>query len=232
MYVLSAPFQTLVRAVFGTLILLVSSLPSAFAAPNHVTVFEDDNGFKLQVDGEDFFVYGMNWGYMPIGENYSYPFWDKSDAFIREALDTEMALLVDMGVNAIRQYDVIPPQWVEYIYEKYGIYTIINNLVGRYGASINGVWIPQIDYSDPATRKELHAQLMTSVEKYKDTPGILMWILGNENNYGLHWDSFEIGQLPKDEQAAAKATYLYSLYGELTDAIHGADPPHPGEGAE
>jgi len=206
---------------------LLSMVPAAFANPNHVEVFKDDNGFKLKVDGDDFFVYGMNWGYMPIGENYSYPFWDKSDAFIREALDEEMALLVDMGINAIRQYDVIPPKWVQYIYETYGIYTIINNLVGRYGASINGVWTPQIDYSNPAARAALLEQVMDSVERYKDTPGVLMWILGNENNYGLHWSSFEIGQLPKDEQAAAKAAYLYSLYGEITDAIHSVDSHHP-----
>ena len=227
MYTRSTTCASFLKVAFSTMIFSFAGSGLAWAAPNHVAVLEDDNGFKLQVDGEDFFVYGMNWGYMPIGENYSYPFWDKSDAFIKEALDTEMALLVDMGVNAIRQYDVIPPRWVEYIYETYGIYTIVNNLVGRYGASINGVWVPQIDYSDEATRSELRKQLMDSVEKYKDTPGVLMWILGNENNYGLHWDSFEIGQLPKDEQAAAKATFLYSLYGELTDAIHEVDPHHP-----
>ena len=30
-----------------------------------------------------------------------------------------------------------------------------------------------------------------------DTPGVLMWLLGNENNYGLSWTSFEIEALPR-----------------------------------
>ena len=67
---------------------------------------------SLQVDGEDFMVFGMNWGYMPIGENYTYDFWGKPDDFIKAALAREMSLLQDMGVNAIRQYVGIPPRWV------------------------------------------------------------------------------------------------------------------------
>ena len=30
------------------------------------------------------------------------------------------------------------------------------------------------------------------VERYKDTPGVLMFAFGNESNYGLSWSSFEI----------------------------------------
>ena len=47
-----------------------------------------------------------------------------------------------------------------------------------------------------------------------------MYLLGNEANYGLEWDSFEIQALPKGDRQAAKARYLYSLYGEIIDAIH------------
>ena len=43
--------------------------------PNRVTVYRDARGFKLQVDGRDTMVFGMNWGYTPIGENYTYNFW-------------------------------------------------------------------------------------------------------------------------------------------------------------
>ena len=69
------------------------------AGPNHVEVFKDPDGFKLLIDGEPTFVAGMNWGYVPIGENYSYDFWGKSDTFIIEALHSEMTLLRRMGVN-------------------------------------------------------------------------------------------------------------------------------------
>ena len=32
----------------------------------------------------------------------------------------------------------IPPRWIKYIYEKYGIYTVLNHSVGRYGMTIDG----------------------------------------------------------------------------------------------
>ena len=54
-----------------------------------------------------------------------------------------------------------------------------------------------------------------------------MWLLGNENNYGLVWKSNEIEDLPKDQQNDARATFLYSLFGEITDQIHAVDKNHP-----
>lgn len=195
--------------------------------PNTVTVHRDKAGFKLQVDGHDFMIIGMNWGYMPIGENYSYSFWDKPDPFIRAALDREMSLLTRMGINAIRQYDGIPPRWVTYIYEKYGIYTAINHTVGRYGFTIDGAWIPAVNYQDPRVRQVLTEAVIEVVERYQDVPGVLMWILGNENNYGLHWSSPEIEALPEGERDAARAQHLYSLYGEIITATKKRDSRHP-----
>ena len=45
--------------------------------PRHQGV-NDASGSRLQVDGRDFMVFGMNWGYMPIGQNYTYDFWDQA----------------------------------------------------------------------------------------------------------------------------------------------------------
>ncbi|HSN85074.1 MAG TPA: glycoside hydrolase family 2 TIM barrel-domain containing protein, partial [Polyangiales bacterium] len=195
--------------------------------PNDVEVYKDENGYVLMIDGKPTMVFGMNWGYMPIGENYTYDFWGKPDDVIIEALDREMRLLKEMGVNVIRQYLGIPPRWVEYIYEKYGIYTVLNHTVGRYGMTIDGVWVNPIDYSDPRFRSLVKEQIAELVAQYKDTPGFLMWLLGNENNYGLYWKSNEIEDLPEAKQGDARATYLYSLFGELTDLIHSQDPNHP-----
>jgi hypothetical protein len=192
-----------------------------------VTVGELDGHPVLMQDGEPYFVRGMNWGYMPIGQNYSYDFWGQDDAFIEAVLRREMAMLRAGGTNSIRQYDVIPPRWVEWIYDNYGITTAINPLIGRYGATINGVWVPSVDYSDATTRDTLKAMTMASVEKYKDTRGVLLYMLGNESNYGLHWTSFEIEALPEEERYEAKARHLYSLYGEITEAIQATDPNHP-----
>ncbi|MFT4976556.1 MAG: beta-galactosidase [Myxococcota bacterium] len=218
------------RALFSSALFIGSCLfasGAALAAPQQVTVLKDDGGWRLQVDGQDTFLFGMNWGYMPIGENYSYDFWGHSDDFVEAQLRKEMSLLTGMGINTIRQYDDIPPRWVEWIYENYGIYTLINPLVGRYGAEIDGVWRPETNYADPRTREVLIERTLTSVARYTETRGVIGFMLGNEANYGLSWDSFEIQALPKDEQNAAKARSLYSLYGEIIDKIHAIDPNHP-----
>jgi hypothetical protein len=215
-------------AVLGPLALILASAPSVVAAaPNHVTVLADDQGYKLQIDGQDTFVKGMNWGYVPIGENYSYDFWGQPDAFIEAALRDEMKLLSAMGVNTIRQYPGIPPKWLTWIYENYGITTMINPLMGRYGVSVQGTFVPVVDYSDPGHRAAIKAETMAAVERYKDVEGVLFFLLGNENNYGLSWKSFEIEALPEGERQEAKARHLYSLFGELVDDIHAVDAHHP-----
>lgn len=214
--------------VLGILALLGASAPAVLAAaPNHVTVLSEQAGFKLQVDGEDYFVRGVNWSYIPVGENYSYDFWGKSDAFIEEALNYEMGLLKRGGVNSIRVYANIPPRWVEWIYDNYGITCMVNPLMGRYGVNVDGTFVPVVDYSDEKHRAAIKKETMDAVVKHKDTRGLVFWLLGNENNYGLSWKSFEIENLPEGERDEAKARHLYSLFGELIDEIHAVDEHHP-----
>lgn len=196
-------------------------------APNKVVVFGDAQGFKLVVDGRDFMVFGMNWAYSPVGENYSYDFWSKSDAFIRVALDREMGLLKKMGANAIRQYVGIPARWITYIYKNHGIYTILNHPLGRYGMTIDGVWTFPTNYADLRTRQLIREEVTQVVQSYKNTPGLLMWLLGNENNYGLVWKTTEIENLPAEEANLARAEYLYSLFGEVIRDIKKLDSNHP-----
>ncbi len=204
--------------------LVVLSTPALAARAMDVRVVADDAGRKLQLNGEDYMVFGMNWGYIPIGENYSYNLWEKPEPFIREVLDREMPLLTEMGVNSIRQYAGIPPEWVEYIYDNYGITTIINHTMARYGYTIDGTWVPVVDYSDPRLRQLVTEEIVYWAEVYRDTPGILLWLLGNENNYGLHWSSFEIEALPEDERMYARAKHLYTMYEEVMQEIKRVDP--------
>lgn len=199
---------------------LILALLAGTAHATETKVVHDDRGWKLQVDGADFLVRGMNWGYSPIGWNYSYDLWGQPDAFIERVLDRDMGLLRGMGVNAIRQYTGIPPRWVSWIHEHYGIYTMIDDTMGRYGATIDGVWIAQIDYADPKQRAALIATVVAEVDQYKDTPGILMWLLGNENNYGL-------GNFAAGADETARAEPLYTLFGEAIHAVKQHDTAHP-----
>lgn len=195
--------------------------------PNVVTIDRDDGGFKLIVDGQPFMVLGMNWDYIPVGENYRYDLWRQPDAFIEAALDREMGLMKAMGVNALRIFPGIPPRWVTYIYEKYGIYTIMNHTTGRYGFLVDGAMMSPVDYSNEAFREAVRADIRAVVERYKDTPGIMMWLLGNENNYGLEWSSYEIEALPQGEQQTARAEHLYTLWGDIVADIKAIDTTKP-----
>ena len=215
---------------FGSLlaVMLVLCAPHvSHAQVNKVDVVKSADGWRLQVDGEDYYMKGVVWGYTPRGQNYTYNLFGQTDDQIRKILDYEFGLMADMGVNTIRSFTMIPPEWVAYIYREHGIMSVINPLMGRYGYNVDGKWIPFTDYSDPRTREVLKADMQEFVRQYKDTPGVLMFAFGNESNYGLSWSSFEIENLPEGEQNTAKARYLYSLWNEVVAAGKSIDPNHP-----
>jgi beta-galactosidase/beta-glucuronidase len=229
---LSSSNQHAPRAVvfYGVLLaaLILFTLPGiARAQVDRVSVQQDRAGWKLKVNGDDYFIKGVVWGYSPRGQNYTYNLWGESDDFIRKVLDYEFGLMKAAGFNTIRSFGMIPPRWVTYIYREHGIMTVINPLMGRYGYSVGGRWVPFTDYSDPLTRETLKRDMAEIVREYKDTPGVLMFAFGNESNYGLSWSSFEIENLPVGEQQTAKARYLYSLFNEVVEAGQAIDPNHP-----
>jgi hypothetical protein len=199
-----------------------------FAQGGQVSVVNNEKGAHLVVDGNNLMINGMNWDYFPIGTNFSYSLWKQPDDIIRAALDSEMGLLKNMGVNAIRQYTGIQPKWITYIYENYGIYTMLNHSFGRYGLTINGAWLPNTEYSDPATRDLLLSETTEMVETYKNTPGLLLFLIGNENNYGLFWDGAETEAIPmEDRKSTARARSMYKLFNEAIVAMKAIDTSHP-----
>lgn len=201
---------------------------SLFAQSGKVSVNKGANGVQLSVDGNSMMVKGMNWDYFPIGTNYSYSLWAQPDAFIKKALDDEMSLLKNMGVNAIRVYSGIQPKWIQYIYENYGIYTMVNHSFGRYGLNLEGTWTPNTEYSDPKTKALLLKEVTELAQQYKNTPGLLLFLLGNENNYGLFWDGAETEDIPiEDQKATIRARAMYKLFNEATLAIKAIDNTHP-----
>lgn len=194
----------------------------------YVKIFSDEAGSRLLVDGKGFMINGMNWDYYPIGTNFNYSLWNQPDDIIRAALDNEMLLLKNMGVNVIRQYTGIPPKWISYIYEKYGIYTMLNHSFGRYGLTVNGTWIENTDYSDPGVHELLISEVTAMAEEFKDTPGLLMYLLGNENVYGLFWDGAETEDIPVEERKTTRrARHMYRLFNEAAKQMKKIDSSRP-----
>ena len=204
-----------------------------FAQADKVSVVEELEGKKLVVNGEDFMINGMNWDYIPIGTNtVDANFWKKSDDIIMAGLDTEMSLLKNMGVNVIRQYTGVPARWIQYIYENYGIYTMLNHSFGRYGLTLNGVWTPVTIYDEPKTREFLLSEVTNLAKAYKDTPGLLFYLLGNENNYGLFWQGAETEDFPDDDEKKAfigesRGRPMYKLMNDAALAMKAIDSSHP-----
>jgi hypothetical protein len=219
--------RPITRCALAAILALAALAPRAAHAQAAAQVVRDDGGVHLEVNGQPFLVKGVNWDYFPVGTNYNYSLWTQPDEVIQAALDREMSLLKRMGANAIRVYVGIPKRWIQYIYETYGIYTVLNHTVGRYGYTLDGTWVANVDYSSPRFRTAVEADIAALVEEYKGTPGLLMWLFGNENNYGLSWSSFEIEALPAGERDAARARYLYSLMGEIVTATKAHDRGHP-----
>lgn len=209
-----------------TILLLLSQ--SVVAQVEKVFVQSDDSGMKLVVNGEDFMINGMNWDYFPTGTNYEYSLWNQPEDFIIEALDNEMTLLKDMGVNTLRQYSEVPPKWIQYIYENYGIYTMLNHSFGRYGLTLDGEWVANTDYANPKVKELLIAEVTELASEYGGTPGLLLYLLGNENNYGLFWEGAETENIPKtDDDGTIRARALYKLFNEAVLAMKTIDPSHP-----
>jgi len=201
---------------------------SSYSQSDNIVVDKNNSEMKLKINGNDFMVNGMNWDYFPIGTNYSYSLWKQPDAFIKQALDDEMGLLKNMGVNTIRVYTGIPKKWIEYIHSNFGIYTMLNHSFGRYGLTIDGVWKPNTEYSDTKTRELLLKEATQMASEYKDTKGLLLFLLGNENNYGLFWDGAETENIPvKDRKSTARAHSMYKLFNEAVVQMKAIDTNHP-----
>lgn len=218
------------KHLFSLLFLLSFSL--AFGQQQNISIKTNANGHTLEIDGAPFMINGMNWDYFPIGTNYSFSLWNQSDDFIKAALDAEMGLLKNMGVNAVRMYTGVQPKWIQYIYDNYGIYTMLNHPFGRYGLTLDGVWTPVTDYRDTATKELLMAEIKTLAGTYKNTPGLLMYLLGNENNYGLFWAGAETEAFPDDEQEKAyigeqRGRPMYQLMNDAAKQMKSIDGSHP-----
>jgi len=212
-------------AVFLTLVVLVPSRAQMVR-----TEKDDEGGWQLLADDEPVFVKGVVWSTNPPGTNYNFSLWKEDEKTIKTLIDRDGAMMRELGVNAVRCFNDIPPKWVEYLYERYGIYTIINDLFGRYGTSVNGRWYPATDYAVPEVREVILTGAKATIEKYKDVRGVLMFLFGNENNYGLAWGAgstihdLDYGGASVTER---KARALYTAFEEAMAAAKRIDPNHP-----
>lgn len=98
----------------------------------------------------------------------------------------DFQLMKDMGINTIRLYHHVDlnKQLLMEGYKNYGFMYLMGDLIGMYAVGSKADWYGGTDYANPEHQKNMLESVRQVVEEYKDEPYILMWVLGNENNYG------------------------------------------------
>jgi len=191
-----------------------------------VRVIESPDGWRLTVGGRPYFVKGVCYQLVEIGKDKEYDFFaDKARPWL-----TDGALMKKMGVNTVRFYragrDAGQTRAViRDMYEKFGIKTAMGNYLGFWD------W-PFANYADPALRERIKIEIAEMVKAYKDEPGILFWILGNENNYSFDlgfraWSTPDTENLPPLEARKERARIYYSFINDLAKMVKEMDPNHP-----
>jgi beta-glucuronidase len=97
-------------------------------------------------------------------------------------------LMKQMGVNCLRLYHQpfgLNKQLLKEMYENYRIYVVIGDFLGKYALGSGASWEEGTDYDNPVHQENMLKSVRKMVEEFRDEPYVLMWLLGNENVYGV-----------------------------------------------
>jgi len=187
-----------------------------------------EGGYTLFVDGKPFLIKGIIYNPTPIGEGYDYNLFSDS----RKPWLFDGKLMKEAGINVIRIYSCRGSdlekvkQFIRDLYKNYGIYTIVSDWLGLWER-------PSPNYADRNFRQYTKEKVLEIVKALKDEKGLLMWILGNENNYTFSgkiafWTSPEIEKISDlYERVKKRAEIYYSFVDEVAKEIKKIDPHHP-----
>jgi len=128
----------------------------------------------------------------------------------------DFQLLKEMGVNVIRLYHHSEnKQLLRELKNKYGIGIIMGDFLGAYTIGSGSQWEKGTDYTDPAQLEKMRQSVEDMVLENKDESYLLMWMLGNENNYG------------NATNADRKPAEFYKFANSIAQMIKRLDSLHP-----
>ena len=212
------------------LLLITAFIMGMGKAPvvSKVYIRKFDNGhYQLIVNKRPYIIKGVCYSPRPIGKNHEFDWWsDPNKPWI-----TDGRLMKAMGINTIRVYqtgqnpdDV--KKVIRDLYNLYGIRVILGHWVGYWE-------YPCPLYGDKDFQDKIKKEVLDMVSLYKDEPGVLFWVLGNENNYSCWghvnpWSSDDIDKEPDPQkQKIMRAKIYYSYINSIAKEIHALDPNHP-----
>jgi beta-glucuronidase len=102
------------------------------------------------------------------------------------------------------------------LYATYGIRVAVGNKFGAYTIDSGASWERGTDYRDPVQQARMLESVTRMVLDHKDEPYVLLWLLGNENNY--KWTNTNAEDDP--------STYA-SFVNRAATLIHELDGHHP-----
>lgn len=130
----------------------------------------------------------------------------------------DFQLMKEMGVNTLRIYHQpfkSEKEVLRALFEQFGIRVIMGDFLGKYTLGSGASWFEGTDYENPQHKKNMLESVKKMVMDFKDEPYILMWLLGNENNYGVACN------------ADKKPEAYYRFVNEVAQWIKSVDPVHP-----
>ncbi len=130
----------------------------------------------------------------------------------------DFQLMKDMGINTLRIYqhpEAIDKDLLRDMFKKYGMRVIVGDFLGKYAIGSGASWSEGTDYENPAHRENMLNSVKQMVMDHKDEPYTLMWLLGNENNYGVA------------SNADKKPEAYFQFLDEVAQWIKSVDPNHP-----
>jgi hypothetical protein len=167
--------------------LLVACNESA-QTPSVVKVLKKDNQYSLSVNGQPYDVRGVGLGYKN---------------------DERVIALKEAGGNTFRTWELTNIEQELAIAEKQGLMVAVGIKTGK---ELLG-----FDYNDEEAVAKQFKRVIADIEKYKNHPNVLMWVINNEPN------------LLFDEEGKLKEVNpkVYAAMGDIIDTIHKIDPNHP-----
>jgi beta-galactosidase/beta-glucuronidase len=217
------------KKIIGCIVILcgLMNIP-CFSQEKEVKIQQTEaGGYTFLVNGEPFLAKGIIYNPTPIGKGYDYEF--PSDSNKPWLIDGK--LMKEVGINCVRLYSAgsdleKTKEFIRTMYEDFGIYTVISDWLGLWS-------YPAANYANPDFQEKTKERILDMVQSLKNEEGLLMWILGNENNYTFSgeigfWTSPEIEAIKEPaKKIQKKAQVYYSFVNDLASQIKEIDPNHP-----
>lgn len=210
-----------------------------------IQLVQYDNGhWQILKDGQPFIVQAMAYVPTPVGVGSKTPgyeingTWQNADRNNNGMIDgveeswvdinrnniqdpdeatvSDMELMHKLGVNTVRVYHHIQnkPLFRKW-HSQYGTMFIVGDFAGAYAVESGVDFYTGTDYANPEQCDRLMASIRKMVLAEKDEPYVLMWMLGNENVYG-------VGSSAKRDPVS-----FFKFINRAAQMIHELDPAHP-----